>query len=287
MSLVAGANGAMGAMVPAFKLILFDLDATLLREDRTISPTNLTTLKKLMQRGVKVGLATGRSLRSVKPYVDALGPNGPLILFNGARVWDISQKRFIFENHLLLEQALTALKLVRSFDDVHVNLYIDNNIFISKKTARSIESEIKDGVPHTVVGDLADWLSANPAKPVKIMLISEPSTLASFKSEFLKSKVAECSLIHSEWNYLEIMQAGVNKGQTLKKIESYYKIPTDEIIAFGDNLNDLDLIRFCGLGVAMGNAHADLKQIAMMTIGHHQTDTISDCLSGIFQEIES
>jgi hydroxymethylpyrimidine pyrophosphatase-like HAD family hydrolase len=91
-------------------------------------------------------------------------------------------------------------------------------------------------------------------------------------------------LIHSEWNYLEIMQAGVNKGQTLKRIESHYQIPCSQIISFGDNLNDLDLIRFSGLGVAMGNAHSDLKKIAKRTIGHHETDAIHECLSEVFSD---
>lgn len=269
-----------------YKMILFDLDGTLLKESREISTQNLRTLIRLMDEGVKIGFATGRTLRSVKPYADVLQPNGPLILFNGARVWDSSEKKFIYENGLSFEQAYCAMKLVREFKDVHVNLYVDDQIYISKKTERSIESEIKDGVPHTVVGDLADWLAARfdakeKSLPIKIMLISDPAILEVYETEFQNRVFEPCSLIHSEWNYLEIMQKGINKGQTLKRIEEHYGIKCSEIIAFGDNLNDLDLIKFCGLGVAMANAHGDLKAVADKTIGHHETDAIHEFLSEI------
>jgi Cof subfamily protein (haloacid dehalogenase superfamily) len=275
-----------------YKMILFDLDGTLLKESREISTKNLRTLIRLMKEGIKVGFATGRTLRSVKPYIDVLQPNGPLILFNGAGVWDTSEQKFIYEKNLSFEQAYCAMKLVREFDDIHVNFYLDDEVFIAKKTARSLESEAKDGVPHTVVGDLADWLESRSLAhrretpstfcPVKIMLISEPDVLDIFETEFRNRVYETCSLIHSEWNYLEIMQNGINKGQTLKRIEEHYGIRCSQIISFGDNLNDLDLIRFSGMGVAMANAHGDLKAIANKTIGHHETDTIHEFLTTIF-----
>jgi Cof subfamily protein (haloacid dehalogenase superfamily) len=275
-----------------FRMVLFDLDGTLLKESREISAKNLQTLKRLMKSGVLVGLATGRSYKSVQPYVQQLVPNGPFILFNGARVYDPAKHQFIYEQNLSFEQAYTAMKLVRDFEseriaggdvsDIHVNFYVGNDILISKKTPRSIESEIKDGVPHTVVGDLAAWMDSNPQCPTKIMLISEPSTLNIFETEYMRRVFEPTSLIHSEWNYLEIMQRGINKGQTLKRIEQSYGISCEQIISFGDNLNDLDLIRICGMGVAMGNAHEDLKKIAKRTIGHHETDAIHEFLSEIF-----
>ncbi|HEX4925272.1 MAG TPA: HAD family hydrolase [Bdellovibrionales bacterium] len=282
----------MSASTSPFRMILFDLDGTLLKESREISAKNLRTLKALMDRGIKVGLATGRSYRSVQPYVQQLQPNGPLILFNGAKVWCTTRQEFIYENTLSFEQAYIAMKLIREFDeehaaggdisDIHVNFYAGNDVLISRKTPRSIESEIKDGVPHTVVGDLAAYLENNPKPPVKIMLIGDPATLNLFKAEYVRRSPEPTSLIHSEWNYLELMQNGINKGQTLKRIEQSYGCDAREIIAFGDNLNDLDLIRFTGLGVAMGNAHDDLKAIAKRTIGHHETDTIHEFLSEVF-----
>ncbi|MEQ1877096.1 MAG: HAD family hydrolase [Bdellovibrionia bacterium] len=283
----------------AYKMVLFDLDGTLLKECREISAKNLITLTRLMNEGIKVGFATGRTLKSVQPFIDVLKPNGPLILFNGARVWDSASNSFVFEKNLSFEQAYCAMKLVREFEDVHVNLYVDNEIYISKKTDRSRESEIKDGVPHNVVGDLADWLesrffaankaashatAARASTPTKIMLISEPAILDVFETEFRARAYEPASLIHSEWNYLEIMQSGINKGLTLQKIESHYGIRCSEIISFGDNLNDIDLIKLSGLGIAMANSHGDLKAIANETIGHHETDTIHEFLSEIFPE---
>jgi Cof subfamily protein (haloacid dehalogenase superfamily) len=268
----------------SYRLLLFDLDGTLLNERREIHKRNLNVMQRLMSQGVLVGLATGRTLRSVAPYVDTLKPNGPLILFNGARVWDTQQKRYRYERNLAHEHALAALKLTRDFPDfkdLHVNLYVGDEIFISRRTPRSLESEVKDGVPHTVVGDLADWLAARGADPVKIMLISEPEKLEQLRARFCAIP-RPCTLLRSEWNYLEIMSEKVTKGHALEVIEREYSIPCEEIASFGDNLNDVTMIERCGMGVAMGNAHPELMSLAKRVIGHHDTETIADFLTEVF-----
>lgn len=270
-----------------FRLILFDLDGTLLDSERKILPGSLRTLQTLMKQGVRVGLATGRTLRSVSPFLEVLKPNGPLILFNGALVWDAAKNRALREVLLPRELALRALELLPEFGDLHANLYVGQEILISGKTASSRESEIKDGVPHTVVGPLAEWLRAHAgASPIKIMLIGDPPRLQEFQDRFCgvsgQPCSPPCSMIPSEWNYLELMAKGINKGAALPEIEREYGISCDQIIAFGDNLNDVELIRGCGLGIAMGNAHEDLKRHARQVIGLHTTEAIDQCLRGIF-----
>jgi Cof subfamily protein (haloacid dehalogenase superfamily) len=263
----------------SYRLLLFDLDGTLLNPQREIFARNIDVMRRLMSRGIRVGLATGRTLRSVAPYVQALQPNGPLILFNGARVWDGA--KYVYERNVALSDALDALRLVRHFDDVHVNLYVGDEIYIRERTVRSVESEVKDGVPHTVVGDLAGWLGSRIEDPVKMMLIGNPEDLERFRTLYSRRSRA-CTFLRSEWNYLEIMAEGVTKGHALDVIESEYGIGCGEIVGFGDNLNDVTLIQRCGMGVAMGNSHPELAALANRVIGHHDTEAIADFLGEVF-----
>jgi Cof subfamily protein (haloacid dehalogenase superfamily) len=267
-----------------YKLLLFDLDGTLLTTQREITALNVSTLQKLMAQNMRVGFATGRSLKSVKPFIEKLQPNGPLILFNGARVWDPLGKRYVFEKNLGYDEALVALKLIREFRNIHVNLYVGDEIYIAHRSLRSEESEVKDGVAHSAVGDLALWLEDQKFEPIKMMLIAEPPALEEFAHQFKQLVKKPCSLIRSEWNYLEIMQEGVSKGGALQAIQENFDIPSSEIIAFGDNLNDMTLIKGCGMGIAMENAHDDLKACAHKTIGHHESDAIHLFLKEIFHD---
>ena len=261
-----------------FKLLLFDLDGTLLSIDRNIQPKNLDTISLLMKKGIRVGFATGRTYKSVQKYLAAFSPTGPHILFNGAAVWDSSLEKYVFKKELGLADAIFATELIKKYSDVHINLYVENEILISHKTSRSLESENKDGVAHHVVGDLSLWLRANKKAPIKIMFISEPTTLEKYSQEFSANSPSKCSLIRSEINYLEIMHEGINKGTALQEIESYYGISPAQIISFGDNLNDMELIRNSGLGIAMSNGHQDLKKIANRVIGDHNEPSISQFL---------
>lgn len=268
--------------IDGFKLALFDLDGTLLGEDRRVSEENRVALSKLMGAGVRVGLATGRTLRSASPYAEAVGANGPLILFNGARVWDGDKKKFVFGADLTREDALAALEIARYVPDSHVNLYVDEEIYISERSELSIASEIKDGVPHTVVGDLWSWLSSGEADPIKLMLISEPENLEVFARNFLERTSGSTNLIHSERTYLELTRRGVNKGTALEALLGIYGLRREEVIAFGDNLNDVELLSLSGLGVAMENALPEVKAVAGKVIGSHNGNAIQRFLEEKF-----
>jgi Cof subfamily protein (haloacid dehalogenase superfamily) len=258
-----------------FRLLLFDLDGTLLRSDRTIHPATLAILQQFMQKGIKVGFATGRSRASVQAYVETLSPTGPLILYNGAQVWDSTTNRPLFARNLPLEVALAALRLAEDLD-LHVNLYHPNNLFIARRSPRSLASEKKDGVPHTVVGDLSRFLKESRQPPIKLLLIGHPSSFPLLQQKLDQTIDHHCQLVHSEEDYLEILPPGVSKGNALDHLPP--PLSASQTIAFGDNLNDLELLQRCGLGVAMANAHPTLLQAAQQTIGHHDSDAIATFL---------
>ena len=260
------------------RLLLFDLDGTLLGPTRRVSEENARALQRAMDRGIRVGFATGRSLQSVRPWIEELNPTGPLLLFNGGMVWDVVTERPLLTRLLPRADALAALEVVAELG-VHANLYLGEDIAIARRSETSQTSEAKDGVPHTVVGDLVTHLERQAEDPFKILCIDESGGIDAL-ADCLRP-VLSCGsvLVNSEPTYLEVLPPGVSKGAALSVVEEHTGISPDQVIAFGDGLNDIGLLQSSGLGVAMENAHPRLRACADLVIGSHETNAIATLLA--------
>jgi Cof subfamily protein (haloacid dehalogenase superfamily) len=267
---------------PGFSLLLFDLDGTLLNPDRAIHPELAAHLRELMDEGIRVGFATGRSRVSVRPFVEYLDPNGPLVLFNGCQVWMPRDKSAFLSFSLPPKVVEGALKIARE-QNLHANVYVGRDLFVRERDALSLASEIKDGVPHTEVGDLQRHLDVLQKPVTKILFIGEDAGLKTFRASMTANGVGPCALVRSEPTYLEVLPAGVNKGMALGPIFDRLGVPATSVMAFGDNLNDLELVQRAGWGVAMDNAHPGLKAVADAVIGDHRGDAILKHLKSAFQ----
>lgn len=262
------------------RFLLFDLDGTLLDSQRRIRPRNLATLTALMADGVGVGFATGRPPRATRPYVERLRPTGPLVCFNGAVTWDVRSRAVLDAHRLRPEVALAALALARE-RGVHANLYLDDDIYIEAVTDVSLASAHKDGVEQVPVGPLDEWLAARADAPVKVLFIAEPAKLPPLAAAIRDRCGEEVVLVNSEPDYLELLPDGVNKGVGLDALCRHRGIAPADVIAFGDNLNDLEMIERAGVGVAMGNAHERLRAAADVVIGSNDSDAIAEYLEGL------
>jgi Cof subfamily protein (haloacid dehalogenase superfamily) len=226
-----------------------------------------------MERGVRVGFATGRPPRSVRPYVEELAPTGPLVCFNGGLVWDLATERALASRELDVNDAAAALGIARELG-VHANLYIGDDIFIEEESETSRASAEKDGVVQQVVGELAPFLHGRGQGPTKILFIAPPARLA--KLHFaLRERDSTNVLVNSEPDYLEMLPPDTSKGAALDAIVTACGVQIEHMCAFGDNLNDLELVERVGLGVAMANAHPDLKDRADVVIDDNSGDAIA------------
>ena len=258
-------------MASAYKLVVMDVDGTLVDRERRISARNAQALGAARQRGIRLTLASGRSFESITPFAQAVGVTAPLILYNGCRLQDFSNKRILEDHRLPLIQAQRALKLVAGYD-LHVNLYMYDRVYIREVTEAARLSMQKDNVTAKPVGDLLAFLKEDPTK---LLLIGEPRLLERFRSEYLEGMTSPPELVNSEPDYLEILPAGVSKGQALISLCSRLDILPQEVVAFGDGLNDLEMLKCAGLGVAMGNAHPDLKAAAGYVTGGNEEDGVA------------
>jgi len=241
-----------------YRLLVADIDGTLVNARRELTPPVREAVREAQARGIRVCLATGRNRPSAQPYVDGLGADPPIILYNGGMVYDFARDDVWLRMPLPAEQAAEILRIVRRYPDVQPHLYVDDRVYVSVMNDITRTYERKDGVSAEVVGDLGKWLSADP---MKILIIGARAPLEAVARDIGRLPHA-VNHVFSQEDYLEVLPPGVNKGTALRAMAERLGIGREHIVAAGDNLNDLAMIRYAGLGVAMGGAPDGLRAAA-------------------------
>ena len=269
-------------MTTPWHLLFLDVDGTLLTAEQKISGRTLHAIERTKAAGVRVSLSTGRTFESARPYADAIGADAPLILYNGARVQAPDTGDVLHEWRLDTGLARIALDVLRDWD-VHVSLFHDDAIYIAGWTDRARESARKDGVTFVTTGDLGSRLATSP---LKLMIIGEPEMIARLdphlRSAYTRLGAEAPAIVRTEPTYLEIWSRQTSKGAAAAWIASHLGIAMGEVIAFGDSLNDLDLVRSVGLGVAMANGHPELKKAAQRVSTSNDEDGVANVLESLF-----
>ncbi|WP_010529918.1 HAD family hydrolase [Lentibacillus jeotgali] len=259
-------------------LIALDLDGTLLTDDKQISTRNQDTLKKAISEGHIVVIATGRPHRASIDYYHTLKLNTPMVNFNGALIhhptddkWDVLHNPMPVRTAHRIVDACYDLNvhniLAEVMDSVYMDQY-DERILDIFQTTRQ-DSPFK-------IGNLKNKLQEDPTSLLIHPKEENISTLRQHLDDY-HAELIEHRKWGAPWNIIEIVKKGLNKAVGLQKIAHYYHIPDERIIAFGDEDNDLEMIDYAGVGVAMGNAIDELKSVAK-----HVTDTNENDGIGIF-----
>ncbi len=238
-----------------YRLLAVDIDGTLVNARREITPPVRAAVVAAQERGVRVCLATGRIWPSARRFVEGLGADPPVILYNGGLVYDHLRDEVWFRAPLPMDHALAVLRILRRHPSVQPHLYADERVFVPRMTEATVAYQQKDGLEAEAVGDLADWLRA---EPMKILNIGERADLLAVGRE-IDALPFSVNYVYSETNYLEILPPGVNKGSALREVAARLGLERESIIAVGDNLNDLEMIEYAGMGVAMANGPEELR----------------------------
>lgn len=258
------------------RLVALDLDDTLLSPELTISPANKVALEKVAAAGVKITLASGRMYRSVLPYAEALGIREiPLITYNGALLRFAGYGEIIYHQPLdsaVVEGIISIFKEER----FHVNLFLDDKLYMEELTSEGKEYIKTSGVTGEVVGDFGRLL---PASPTKILGIGDPQRLPAVKARMEKEFGKNVYFTRSKPYFLECISPEVNKGRALQKVAAFYGFSKDEVLAIGDAPNDIDMLRWAGIGVAVGNAALEVKAAADWVAPAHHMDGVAAALS--------
>lgn len=262
----------------AYRLVALDLDDTLLDRDLVFSPRVREVVRAVMDSGVTVTLSTGRMFQSALPYARELGLSTPIICYQGALIKDPVSLETLFHQPVPLERAREVIRLVKRWG-LHINVYVDDQLYVEKATPEAERYVRIARVPLHPVGDLLEFLKEDPTK---IVIVSDEATIDRAMGE-LKAVFGETLYItESLPMFCEIAHPGCNKGTALAMLASQLGVLQEETVAVGDGLNDLEMIEWAGLGVAMGNAPDEVKAAAGIVTGTIKEDGAAEALEQIF-----
>lgn len=256
-------------MQMGYKMIALDLDGTLLNPYLQISERNLKILKQAVNNGTLVTLSTGRMFAAALPFAELLELDVPIITCNGAAIVCAKSRKVSYERILSPELVLSILNRAAELE-LEISLYSADDIYVEniKHNAR-FHAEIDNAtVKQAKLQDIA-----RESRVIKILFSSE--NLYEHAEDVYRRFEHDCTFYFSLPWFVEIVAPGVDKGDALQKLSGQFGIDRKEIIAIGDNFNDLPMIQYAGMGVAMGNAPEDLKMMADYVTRSHNDDGVA------------
>lgn len=262
------------------KLLFLDLDGTLLNDEGIITEGNRTALDAALQRGHGVVIATGRPLSSALGKAASLGLDKPgcyIISFNGALIYDFGKQDQVFRC------AIPKAVVRRVFDEARsLGLHIQTYDAADVLAERWYDSEIMAGycsgmdIVYRIVEDVCAEMTEEPAKMLAIE--EKDFTKLDRLQHFIETEMSDrLECFHSNPRFLEIVKAGMNKGQAVRMLCDILDVPVANAVAAGDAANDLSMIRAAGTGVAMANGTAEVKAYAdYITLQDNNHDGIAE-----------
>lgn len=244
-----------------YKLIAIDMDGTLLNDERQISPENYEAIQKARQNGVKIVLASGRPLVGFKRYLEELhliSEEDYVVAFNGAIVQSTGGNKIISKTTLGLEDYKELYELSKN---LKVNIHaLTEDTVISPKDSKYTRLESEINLIHKNI--IAVEEVPEDTAILKVMFIDDPEIIDEVVDKIPETISDKYTIVRSESFFLEFLHKSVNKGTGVAALAEKLNIKQEEVICIGDAGNDMHMVKYAGLGVAMGNAFPELKRAA-------------------------
>ena len=248
------------------KLLLFDLDDTLLRSDKTISSHSVSVLKQCREKGILIGISTSRSFQNAQAFVGMLSPD-VIISSGGALVQD--QNQMILCSEFSVCEVRRFLRLVGEICG-ECEITIDT-LGVHYWNKRFDPAFVGANWGESVYSDFSDF--SEPALKICVEIPEEAM------KDRLVSRFGACDVVRfAGTDWYKFTQPSITKETAITALCNALGISPTEIAAFGDDLPDIGMLRMCGLGVAMGNALEEVKAAADVVIGSNNTEAIAEYL---------
>jgi Cof subfamily protein (haloacid dehalogenase superfamily) len=238
------------------RLIATDLDDTLLDASAALTARTRRALDAAMALGCGITLSSGRMLEAMLPFAEEIGVNAPMLLFNGAMIYDHRTDETLYAPRIPCATALGIVRLVEEMG-YYIQLYPGKGYYCSeiRDCTRAYARQVH--VSATPVGmPMAQWLAQNPSDMQKMLIIDTPEGADRMQAVLREAFPHGACYLKSKPHYLEIAPEGVDKGRSLDFLARRLGLQPDEVMAFGDGQNDVPMLRYAGAGYAMANACA-------------------------------
>lgn len=249
-----------------YKMIVSDFDGTLYNDEYEISSENAAAIKRYVEAGGRFVIATGRLFAGILPHARRLGLKDEIIAYQGGGIYDIEEGSELYSNRIDNELAVEVLAYL--YDSIGKSncipmYYDDDKCFTrSRRIFISTFARIVGIKPMYTKERLDVFAKAHEVKPYKVLLLVSRSKANAVANQ-LRSKFGDrLSITRSSSVLIEMVNVNSSKAIAVKWLADKYNINSEEIIAIGDAENDISMIKYAGLGVAMGNAMDSVKECA-------------------------
>jgi len=283
-----------------YKLIAIDLDGTMLNQYSIVTDRTKEAIQKVQQCGMEVVIASGRPLDSIKSIAKEIKSEKYFISGNGAIIYDISKDEIIYENTLKKQKVLEIIQICEE-NSIYYNLYTEKEIIAKSLQCNVLYyykenafKEEKDKTHINIVENVYDYIANRDEKIIKITVcennqaifnsilrklreINEIEVLdvSHMSRKMIKQGTEEIPI---EYFYTEISAENVDKWNAIEFLREKMNIQKEEIVAIGDNINDKKMIENAGLGIAMGQSHPDIKEVAKQVTATNMEDGVAEVL---------
>lgn len=254
------------------KLLASDLDGTIVCNNK-ITTEDLEAVERLKQTDVKFVICTGKTYAMTKDICHKLEPAYG-IFGNGTQIMNIQTGKEIIRNTITNTQIMDCLKIAKKHH-LHIHIYTDHKIIAQEKLDYMAYRNYilyKDQVEFEIVDSIENYLKEQNPNILKLIL-SEEKELSKVKNEIeSKEKVTairikKCGqyidkVVGKEYEYLDIVPKHITKYQALMQLSIYLGIPMKEIMTIGDNINDIEIIKHAGIGVAIRGSYKRVQNVA-------------------------
>jgi Cof subfamily protein (haloacid dehalogenase superfamily) len=251
------------------RLLVLDIDGTIVGESNEIEPAVLEAIKAVQAKGIQVAIATGRMYRSALRFYEAIGSTLPLMTYQGALIKEPSTGKVLRHWAVSRQSALQLLDYFEQMESKHltsIHFYINDQLYVREITPETELYAQRSVVEPIAVGDLRQFLLEDETRePTKILALSHNSDVIDRLLTSLRQRYtpAELYFTKSVATFFEAANPSVNKGVAVRYLaEEILGLQAANVMTIGDNFNDLEMIEYAAIGIAMGNAPSEVQSVA-------------------------
>ena len=284
-----------------YKLVAIDLDGTMLNQYGVVTQNTKEAIAKVQERGIEVIIASGRPIDSIKTIAKEIKSEKYFISGNGAIIYDIAKDEIIYENTLKKQKVLDIIKICEE-NSIYYNIYTEKEII-----AKSLQCNVlyyhkengskaeEDKTHINIVENIYDYICNRDEKVVKITICDSNQFIFNSIMRKLKEideiEVLEVSHMSRkmikqgtedvpiEYFYTEISAQDVDKWKAIEFLKEKMNLQTEEIVTIGDNINDKNMIEKAGMGIAMGQSHPAVKEVANHVVAPNTEEGVAQALN--------
>lgn len=254
------------------KLIAVDLDDTLLNSEVRISEENKKIIQACLDQGIHFTFATGRMFRSAVDFAKEVGISLPLITYQGALVKTIDNEEI--HHHVIQEEvAKDLIDFLKNYD-MQLNVYMNDTLYMEKMNDFGEDYVRISRIDH----EITSFPQGLHTEPTKVLLAGRPELLNEVQEETRNRYKDILAITKSKDYFLEFGNPKAMKGIALKNLADSLGIKREEVMAIGDGMNDFDMLQYAGLGVAVENAVAQVKEVADFVTSTNDQDGVAKAI---------